>query len=104
MSLMNGQTDAYIYLATEKVTPLNWHVRRKSLSAETLKWGLYTVAVRQHKSRGRRYLKFLVEHHPIYKRRSLFCAWQYSSLLGLHQREWRMETWRTRNTILDEGG
>lgn len=39
------QTEAYIYIATERVTPLGWHVRRKSLSVETSKWGLYTIAV-----------------------------------------------------------
>lgn len=38
------ETDAYIYIATERVTPLTWHVRRKSLAEETVKWGLYTVA------------------------------------------------------------
>ncbi|KAL7937027.1 armadillo-type protein [Trichoderma chlorosporum] len=38
------ETDTYIYIATERVTPLRWHVRRKSLSPETIKWGLYTVA------------------------------------------------------------
>ncbi|MCJ1298138.1 hypothetical protein MMC08_000927 [Hypocenomyce scalaris] len=38
------ETDSYIYIATERVTPLGWHVRRKSLSVETLKWGLYTIA------------------------------------------------------------
>ncbi|RFU76481.1 kinase family [Trichoderma arundinaceum] len=38
------ETDTYIYIATERVIPLRWHVRRKSLSPETIKWGLYTVA------------------------------------------------------------
>ncbi|KAL6878839.1 ARM repeat-containing protein [Trichoderma novae-zelandiae] len=38
------ETDTYIYIATERVTPLRWHVRRKSLSPETIKWGLHTVA------------------------------------------------------------
>ncbi|MCJ1355380.1 MAG: hypothetical protein MMC33_005371 [Icmadophila ericetorum] len=37
-------TETYIYVATERVTPLGWHVRRKSLSVETTKWGLYTIA------------------------------------------------------------
>lgn len=39
------QTDTYIYIATERLVPLRWHVKRKSLSPETLKWGIYTVAV-----------------------------------------------------------
>ena len=38
------ETDAYIYVATERVTPLAWPVRRKALSEETSKWGLYTIA------------------------------------------------------------
>ncbi|PHH75691.1 hypothetical protein CDD80_2180 [Ophiocordyceps camponoti-rufipedis] len=38
------ETDNYIYIATERVVPLAWHVRRKSLSPETIKWGLYGVA------------------------------------------------------------
>ncbi|KAL8673482.1 MAG: hypothetical protein Q9168_002088 [Polycauliona sp. 1 TL-2023] len=38
------ESDTYIYIATERVTPLEWSVKRKSLSAETLKWGLHTVA------------------------------------------------------------
>jgi SCY1-like protein 1 len=42
---MLRQTDSYIYIATERVVPLRWHVMRKSLSPETIKWGLYSVAV-----------------------------------------------------------
>ncbi|KAI1495930.1 armadillo-type protein [Biscogniauxia marginata] len=38
------ETDSYIYIATERVVPLRWQVRRKSLSPETIKWGLYSVA------------------------------------------------------------
>ncbi|KAL8422112.1 hypothetical protein RB596_002735 [Gaeumannomyces avenae] len=38
------ETDTYIYIATERLVPLRWHVKRKSLSPETLKWGLYSVA------------------------------------------------------------
>ncbi|KAL9640554.1 MAG: hypothetical protein Q9164_000220 [Protoblastenia rupestris] len=38
------ETEAYIYIATERVTPLEWHANRKSLSEETSKWGLYTIA------------------------------------------------------------
>ncbi|KAI0107115.1 armadillo-type protein [Nemania sp. FL0031] len=38
------ETDSYIYIATERVVPLRWHVKRKSLSPETIKWGLYSVA------------------------------------------------------------
>ncbi|TAQ91508.1 hypothetical protein B7494_g229 [Chlorociboria aeruginascens] len=38
------ETETYIYVATEKVTPLRWHIKRKSMSAETLKWGLFSIA------------------------------------------------------------
>ncbi|OTB00856.1 hypothetical protein M426DRAFT_323971 [Hypoxylon sp. CI-4A] len=38
------ETDTYIYVATERVVPLRWHVKRKSLSPETIKWGLYSIA------------------------------------------------------------
>ncbi|KAI1477471.1 ARM repeat-containing protein [Daldinia eschscholtzii] len=38
------ETDSYIYIATERVVPLRWHVKRKSLSPETVKWGLYSIA------------------------------------------------------------
>ncbi|KAI9851496.1 MAG: hypothetical protein M1838_003571 [Thelocarpon superellum] len=38
------ETETYIYMATERVTPLAWHVRRQSLSTETTKWGLYNIA------------------------------------------------------------
>ncbi|KAI0134320.1 armadillo-type protein [Xylariales sp. AK1849] len=38
------ETDTYIYIATERVVPLRWHIKRKSLSPETIKWGLYSTA------------------------------------------------------------
>ncbi|KAI1394287.1 ARM repeat-containing protein [Hypoxylon trugodes] len=38
------ETDTYIYIAIERVVPLRWHVKRKSLSPETIKWGLYSIA------------------------------------------------------------
>ncbi|KAJ9210847.1 hypothetical protein DTO166G4_7518 [Paecilomyces variotii] len=38
------ETDANIYIITERVAPLSWPVKRRSLSEETAKWGLYTVA------------------------------------------------------------
>ncbi|KAF9738608.1 hypothetical protein PMIN03_006513 [Paraphaeosphaeria minitans] len=38
------ETDAYIYIATERLSPLSWHVKRKSLTEETMKWGLHNVA------------------------------------------------------------
>lgn len=38
------ETETYIYIATERVVPLRWNVKRKSLSPETIKWGLYSIA------------------------------------------------------------
>jgi SCY1-like protein 1 len=38
------ETDTNIYIVTERVVPLSWHVKRRSLSRETSIWGLYTVA------------------------------------------------------------
>ncbi|KAF4982886.1 hypothetical protein FZEAL_1582 [Fusarium zealandicum] len=38
------ETETYIYIATERVVPLRWHVRRKSLSPETIKWGIHSIA------------------------------------------------------------
>jgi SCY1-like protein 1 len=38
------ETETTIYIATERVTPLSWHIKRKSLSAETVKWGLHSIA------------------------------------------------------------
>ncbi|KAG7114878.1 inactive serine/threonine-protein kinase scy1 like [Verticillium longisporum] len=38
------ETETHIYIATERVVPLRWHIRRKSLSPEAIKWGLHSVA------------------------------------------------------------
>ncbi|GKZ84234.1 hypothetical protein AnigIFM56816_009555, partial [Aspergillus niger] len=38
------ETETSLYIVTERVVPLSWHVKRRSLSEETSKWGLYTVA------------------------------------------------------------
>lgn len=38
------ETDTYIYIATERLTPLGWHTKRKSLAEETIKWGLHNIA------------------------------------------------------------
>ncbi|CAL3971258.1 hypothetical protein PZA11_007792 [Diplocarpon coronariae] len=38
------ETETYIYIATERLVPLRWHIKRKSMSTETLKWGLCGVA------------------------------------------------------------
>ncbi|SMQ55541.1 unnamed protein product [Zymoseptoria tritici ST99CH_1A5] len=38
------ETESLIYIATERITPLNWSTRRKALSEESLRWGLHNVA------------------------------------------------------------
>lgn len=37
-------TETHIYIATERVSSLKWQIKRKSMSIETLKWGLYSIA------------------------------------------------------------
>ncbi|KAF1960102.1 ARM repeat-containing protein [Byssothecium circinans] len=38
------ETESYIYIATERLSPLSWHVKRRSLTEETTKWGLHNIA------------------------------------------------------------
>ncbi|KAI2090913.1 Nuclear aminoacylation-dependent tRNA export pathway component [Ophidiomyces ophidiicola] len=38
------ETETQIFIVTERVTPLSWKVKRRSLSEETAKWGLYSIA------------------------------------------------------------
>ncbi|PGH02215.1 SCY1 protein kinase [Blastomyces parvus] len=38
------ETDANIYIVTERITPLSWPVKRRSLTEETAKWGLFAIA------------------------------------------------------------
>ncbi|MCJ1475287.1 hypothetical protein MMC13_003949 [Lambiella insularis] len=70
------ETETYVYIATERVTPLGWHVRRKSLSAETTKWGLYTIA---------RTLKFLHDDAS-----SVHGSIRVSSVFTGESGEWRL--------------
>ncbi|KAK2841639.1 hypothetical protein FQN49_006058 [Arthroderma sp. PD_2] len=38
------ETETQIYIVVERVIPLSWSVKRRSLSEETIKWGLYTIS------------------------------------------------------------
>jgi len=38
------ETETNIYIVAEKLTPLSWHIKRKSISEETAKWGIHAVA------------------------------------------------------------
>ncbi|KAJ5714187.1 uncharacterized protein N7483_011368 [Penicillium malachiteum] len=38
------ETESTLYIVTERVVPLSWQVKRRSLSEETAKWGLYAIS------------------------------------------------------------
>ncbi|KAJ5352712.1 hypothetical protein N7452_001686 [Penicillium brevicompactum] len=38
------ETEHTLYIVTERVVPLSWPVKRRSINEETAKWGLHTVA------------------------------------------------------------
>ncbi|KAJ5113093.1 hypothetical protein N7456_001627 [Penicillium angulare] len=38
------ENETNLYIVTERVVPLLWQVKRRSLSEETAKWGIYTVS------------------------------------------------------------
>lgn len=40
------QSEQHIYIATERLTPAAWQIKRKSMPQETIKWGLHSIAVR----------------------------------------------------------
>ncbi|CAD6506393.1 BgTH12-07319 [Blumeria graminis f. sp. triticale] len=42
--LDTSETESYIYIVTERVLPLMFSIRGKSMSPETIKWGLFSVA------------------------------------------------------------
>ncbi|PGH12338.1 SCY1 protein kinase [Polytolypa hystricis UAMH7299] len=70
------ETDTNIYIVTERVTPLSWPVKRRSLSQETAKWGLYTIAST---------LKFINEDAS-----SVHGAVRLSSIYTSESGEWRL--------------
>ncbi|KAJ5226901.1 uncharacterized protein N7469_006907 [Penicillium citrinum] len=38
------ETESNLYIVTERVAPLEWQVKRRSLNEETAKWGLYGIS------------------------------------------------------------
>ncbi|KAI9691314.1 MAG: hypothetical protein M1820_009777 [Bogoriella megaspora] len=70
------KTDTHIYIVTERLTPLGWHTRRKSLAEETMKWGLYNVA---------KTLKFINEEGT-----SVHGAVKTSSVFTSDSGEWKL--------------
>lgn len=39
------ETEANIYVITERLAPLSWLIKRKSISEESAKWGIHSVAL-----------------------------------------------------------
>ncbi|KAL1980838.1 hypothetical protein VTN96DRAFT_3492 [Rasamsonia emersonii] len=70
------ETDSHIYIVTERVAPLSWSVKRRSLSEETAKWGLCTVAST---------LKFINEDAS-----SVHGAVRVSSIFTSESGEWKL--------------
>ncbi|KAI0472789.1 ARM repeat-containing protein [Xylariaceae sp. FL0804] len=82
------ETDAYIYIATERLVPLRWHVRRRSLSPETIKWGLYSIA---------RTVKFINEEGS-----SIHGSLRASSVYTSESGEWRLGGFEVLSNVKDD--
>ncbi|KAJ5151903.1 hypothetical protein N7492_010198 [Penicillium capsulatum] len=70
------ETESNLYIVTERVTPLAWHVKRRSVNEETAKWGLYTVSST---------LKFINEDAS-----SVHGAVRVSSIFTSESGEWKL--------------
>jgi SCY1-like protein 1 len=86
--LTSSQTETYIYIATERVTPLKWHVRRDSLSPETIKWGLWSVA---------KTLKFLNEDA-----KSIHGNIRLGSIFTSESGEWKLAGFEVLSSLQDD--
>lgn len=82
------ETDSYIYIATERVVPLRWHVKRKSLSPETIKWGLYSIA---------RTVKFINEEGS-----SIHGSLRVSSIYTSESGEWKLGGFEILSNVKDD--
>ena len=82
------ETETYIYIATERVVPLRWNVRRKTLTPETIKWGLCNVA---------RTIKFINEEGSSVHG-SLSVASVYTSESG----EWKLGGFEVLSNVKDD--
>ncbi|KAI3333259.1 armadillo-type protein [Ustulina deusta] len=83
------ETDSYIYIATERVVPLRWHVKRKSLSPETIKWGLYSIA---------RTVKFINEEGS-----SIHGSLRVASIYTSESGEWKLGGFEVLSNVKDDG-
>ncbi|KAH0613292.1 uncharacterized protein H6S33_009672 [Morchella sextelata] len=82
------ETDTYIYIATERVTPLSWHVKRDSLNTETIKWGLYSTAIT---------LKFINEDAA-----SIHGNVRVSSIFTTESGEWKLGGFEVLSSMKDD--
>ncbi|PLB37326.1 COPI-interacting protein CEX1 [Aspergillus candidus] len=82
------ETETNLYIVTERVVPLSWHVKRRSLSEETSKWGLYTVAST---------LKFINDDAT-----SVHGAVRASSIYASESGEWKLGGFDVLSSMNDE--
>ncbi|KAI0538624.1 armadillo-type protein [Xylaria digitata] len=82
------ETDSYIYIATERLVPLRWHVKRKSLSPETIKWGLYSIA---------RTVKFINEEGS-----SIHGSLRAASIYTSESGEWKLGGFEVLSNVKDD--
>ncbi|KAK7419355.1 Nuclear aminoacylation-dependent tRNA export pathway component [Neonectria magnoliae] len=82
------ETDTYIYIATERVVPLRWHVKRKSLTPETIKWGLHSIA---------RTIKFINDEAS-----SIHGSLKVGSVYTSESGEWRLGGFDVLSNIKDD--
>ncbi|RYP07348.1 hypothetical protein DL764_002564 [Monosporascus ibericus] len=82
------ETDSYIYIATERVVPLRWNVRRKSLTPETIKWGLCAVA---------RTVKFINEEGS-----SIHGSLRVASIYTSESGEWKLGGFEIMSNVKDD--
>ncbi|KAH7025763.1 armadillo-type protein [Microdochium trichocladiopsis] len=82
------ETDTYIYIATERLIPLRWHVKRKSLSPETIKWGLHSVA---------RTVKFINDEGS-----SIHGSLRAASIYTSESGEWKLSGFEVLSNVKDD--
>ncbi|KAK4042685.1 armadillo-type protein [Parachaetomium inaequale] len=86
------ETDSYIYIATERLVPLRWHVKRKSLSPETAKWGLYSIAVRRQRT-----IKFINDEAS-----SVHGSLKVASVYTTESGEWKLGGFEVLSNVKDD--
>ncbi|KAL1902912.1 Nuclear aminoacylation-dependent tRNA export pathway component [Sporothrix stenoceras] len=82
------ETESYIYIATERLVPLRWHVKRKSLSPETLKWGLFNIA---------RTIKFINDEAS-----SVHGSLKVASIFTSESGEWKLGGFEVLSNVKDD--